>query len=156
MRPKKPKKVIGRAEQVVLSDHGEECIPARIDTGAKSSAVWATNIQEKNGVLYFTLFGHDHPHYTGHIHRTRHYRKTIVSSSMGAVQERYVVRLRVKLRKKKIIARFTLADRSTQVYPVLIGRNILRGKFIVDVNLGSPDREGEDARSRELQAHKTI
>jgi hypothetical protein len=49
------------------------------------------------------------------------------------------------------MATFTLADRSSQVYPVLIGRATLRGKFIVDVQMGSPLREEEEKRSMELQ-----
>lgn len=149
---KKPKKLIGRAEPVVLADHGEHTVTARIDTGAKSSSIWATNMIEKDDVLYFTLFGPASQFYTGYQHHTKHFWKTVVSSSMGTKQERYVVRLKVKLRKKNIVARFTLADRSTQVYPVLVGRNVLRGKFVVDVNLGKPDRIGEEKRSQALQS----
>lgn len=151
--PRKPKKIIGRAEDILFIDDGDIAVPARIDTGAKTSAIWASDITEGKRLLRFTLLGPEHPHYTGHVHTARHFWKTAVASSNGNVQVRYVVRLRIKLRKKRIIARFTLADRSTQVYPVLVGRNVLRGKFIVDVNLGTPDRDGEIARSHELQSH---
>ena len=40
------------------------------------------------------------------------------------------------------VATFTLADRSTQVYPVLIGRATLNGKFIVDVQKGVATSRG--------------
>jgi hypothetical protein len=148
--PKKPKKIIGRVEPVFLTEHADEAVPGRIDTGAKSSSIWASNIKETDGTLQFCLFGPDSKLYTGRVHSTHHFWRTVVASSMGATQERYVVRLRIRLRGKRIIARFTLADRSTQVYPVLVGRNVLRGKFIVDVNLGKPDREGEDVRHEQL------
>lgn len=152
-RPKKPKKIIGRAEQVTFKDFNGQTLPGRIDTGAKTSSVWATNIREQDGLLSFALLGAGHPDYTGETHKTHQFWKTAVASSMGNVQERYVVRLAIKMRGRKIIARFTLADRSTQVYPVLVGRNVLRGKFLVDVKIGKPDRGAEEARTAELQSH---
>ena len=44
-----------------------------------------------------------------------------------------MIKMLVIISGKKIRARFTLANRSTQKYPVLVGRNILRRKFVVDV-----------------------
>jgi hypothetical protein len=38
-----------------------------------------------------------------------------------------------------------------QVYPVLIGRNVLRGKFIVDVKRGKPLIHQERLRSMRLR-----
>ena len=49
------------------------------------------------------------------------------------------------------MATFTLSDRSMQVYPVLIGRSTLNGKFVVDVSRGSPLLAEEERRSAELQ-----
>ncbi len=152
----KPKKTIGRVEPLFLTEHAETPVPSRIDTGAKSSSIWATDIHEQDGVLSFTLFGPSNPFYTGRTHRTHHFSKTVVASSMGTTQERYVVRLKIKLRGRRMVARFTLADRSTQVYPVLVGRNVLRGKFIVDVNLGKPDRKTEIARSKQLKSQLNV
>lgn len=151
-RPHKPKKIIGRVEPMMFLDQNDLVVPARIDTGAKTSAVWATNITERDGVLSFTLFGEQSPYFTGEVHHTHHFWTTTLASSMGAVQQRYVVRLRIKIAKRRMTARFTLADRSTQVYPVLVGRNVLRGKFVVDVKLGKPDYKGEQRRSVELHA----
>ena len=151
---KKPKKLIGSAEEVIFFDHGEVPVLCRVDTGARGSAIWATNIAEKDGALQFSFFGPENPHYSGKIHHTRNFSRTVVANSMGVTQERYVVRLKIKLRKRRIVARFSLADRSSQVYPVLVGRNILRGKFLVDVNLGKPDRAAEVARTKAL--HSTI
>ena len=75
----------------------------------------------------------------------------MVASSNGAVQRRYAVRLLVKIKGKKIRGYFTLADRSQQAYPVLIGRNILRGKFLVDVESGHPDIKAERRRRTQLR-----
>ena len=74
------------------------------------------------------------------------------------LQQRYKVKLRVILDNRVINATFTLADRSSQVYPVLVGRNILRGKFIVDVHKGSPLKSLESFRTKQIaeQINKRI
>lgn len=147
----KTKKMIGRAEKVSFPELGAENIPARVDTGAKTSSVWATDISEHGGLVSFTLFGKSSQFYTGEVH-TAPFEKIIVASSIGEAQERYKVRILVKLKGKKIRARFTLADRSQQAYPILLGRNVLRGKFVVDVAGGKPLYKEERQRSRQLQA----
>lgn len=150
----KTKKMIGRAEKVSFPELGAENIPARVDTGAKTSSVWATDISEHDGLVSFTLFGKSSPFYTGEVH-TVAFEKIVVASSIGEPQERYKVRLLVQLKGKKIRARFTLADRSQQTYPILLGRNVLRGKFVVDVAGGKPLYKEERQRSQQLQAKLT-
>jgi hypothetical protein len=145
-------KVVGQAERVSFPDYDLENIPARIDTGARSSAVWASHIKETNGKLTFTFFDASSDLYTGKRIETKQYSKSVVASSNGQVQQRYVVRLLVKLKGKKVHTKFTLADRSSQVYPVLIGRRLLFGKFLVDVRAGRPLRKKERQRTEALQS----
>jgi hypothetical protein len=147
----KPKKIIGRADKIDLPEHGLVDIPAKVDTGAKTSAVWATNVHERDGGLAFTFFGPSSPLYSGEEHFVSEFERVVVASSIGVEQPRYKVTLLIRIRRKKIRASFTLADRSTQAYPVLIGRNALRGKFVVDVQSGKPDYEAEKQRSNRLQ-----
>jgi hypothetical protein len=149
---KKELRLIGRAEKVDFPELGLEGVPARIDTGARSSAVWASEFQEEDGVLSFVFFSSSSPHYTGERYRSQEFRKSVVASSNGQAQERYAVRLLLKLKGKKIRSLFTLADRSSQVYPVLIGRRALYGKFLVDVRAGRPLRKKERRRSKALQS----
>lgn len=145
------KQIIGRAEIVSLPELSLESLYARIDTGAKTSAIWASYVKEINSSLEVRFLGDAHPAYTGKTYRFQTYAKTVVASSNGQKETRYKVKLLVVLNGRKIRAAFTLADRSTQVYPVLIGRNMLRGKFIVDVHLGTPLSEEEKARTIELR-----
>ena len=53
--------------------------------------------------------------------------------------ERYKVRLKLRFEdvEKKVLV--TLNDREKMKYPVLLGRNFLRGDFIVDVDLNHKD-----------------
>jgi hypothetical protein len=90
--------------------------------------------------------------YTGKIFHFDEFSQGMVASSNGRAELRYKIRTLVCIAGKKIRARVTLADRSSQVYPVLIGRNILRGKFIVDVKLGKVLKDEEISRSKKLQS----
>jgi ribosomal protein S6--L-glutamate ligase len=151
---KSGKNIIGRAEKITFIQFGGKTLPARIDTGAKTSAVWASNIKEKDSKLSFCLLGKKSPHFDGVTISTSDYSKINISSSIGHIEERYVVPLSIQLNGRRISARFTLADRSKQVYPVLVGRNILQGKFVVDVRAGAVLREEERIRSEEIQNAK--
>jgi D-alanine-D-alanine ligase-like ATP-grasp enzyme len=144
-------KVVGRAEKVKLSTLGDVAIPARIDTGAVVSALWASAIKEVDGELEFELFDKTSPLYTGEKQRVKDFSKRTVASSMGHVEERYVIKTTVVMKGKAISARFTLANRATQTYPILIGRNVLRNNFVVDVYMGKPDRNKERERRQALE-----
>jgi hypothetical protein len=146
------KKIIGRAEKLNFPELEISDVPARIDTGAKTSSLWASEVVERDGKLTAVLFGQGNPAHTGQPVTFTEFDTTIVASSTGHTQERYKVRLLVKLKGKKVRAWFTLADRSTQVYPVLIGRNVLLGKFVVDVKKGHVLKEAEQKRTEELRA----
>lgn len=146
------KDVLGRVEVVNFPRVDVLNVPARVDTGAKTSAIWATGIKlDEQGKLHYKLFGKGSVHYTGRDLIASSYEETVVSSSIGIIQKRYKVKLTISIGGKKIRAAFTLADRSKQVYPILIGRNILRAKFIVDVTKGKPLVEAEKARTKELR-----
>jgi len=150
----KEKQIIGRAEKVRFPSLGDSVLYARIDTGARTSSIWASEITESPQGLQVRFGSPEHETYQ-HVHIFEHYDRVRVASSMGHQQIRYRVKLPIVIRDRRILATFTLSDRSTQVYPVLIGRLTLTGKFIVDVSQGSPLREEEERRSAELQANIT-
>jgi hypothetical protein len=138
--------LIGRAESVSLPQFGIDVVPARIDTGAKTSALGVSDIIEKDDRLSFVLFDPNHVLYTGERITINRYSRRLVANSTGHVEERYVIKTSVILRGRRVKASFTLANRSSQVYSILVGRNILRGKFLVDVKLGKPLLEQERLR----------
>ncbi|HUC90249.1 MAG TPA: RimK/LysX family protein [Patescibacteria group bacterium] len=145
------KKLLGRAEKLDLVELGYAGVHCRIDTGAKTSAIWASDVEEKDNKLQVVFFGLQSPQYSGQKHIFEEFDKTVVASSTGHSQVRYKIRILIKIKGKKIRAWFTLADRSTQVYPVLIGRNVLLGKFVVDVKKGHTLKEQEQERTKLLQ-----
>lgn len=151
MATEEPKKIIGRVEKVSFPELGIGTLHARIDTGAQTSAIWASKTEVIDGRLGVIFFAKGHPQYTGETQYFEEFSRGMVASSNGQSESRYKVKMLMTIAGKRIRARLTLADRSTQVYPVLVGRNVLRGKFIVDVKVGEPLIEVEKARSRKLQ-----
>lgn len=142
---KKEKKIIGRAEIVRFPDLDERKVHARIDSGAKTSAIWG-KARLENGVLLVDFFD-----LSDQTHKFTSYGETVVASSSGHAVKRFTIKLWVVLKGRKIHATFTIADRSSQVYPVLIGRNVLRGKFIVDVTMGKTLTMAEKNRTASLR-----
>jgi hypothetical protein len=128
------KKVVGRNANVDFVGYADG-VPAKIDTGADGSAVWASDIfVDKENVLHFKLFGKSSPHYTGKEITTKDFSIVLTRSSSGDIVMKYTVKLSVRIMGKRIRAKFGLSNRSTHNYPVLIGRRTLKGKFVVDVS----------------------
>ena len=143
---------IGRAEVIQLLDYDNVSVVAKIDTGADLSSISASNISEQNGVLTFTLFYPGQSGYSGEsmVVPTGEYSKTRIANSFGQREIRYVVKLRLKLKDRVVRATFSLSDRSDKLYPILIGRKLLKNKFLVDVAQGDPLHQQEKARKRNL------
>ncbi len=127
------KKIIGRNALVDVAD--VQNVPAKIDTGADSSAIWASSIEVKpSGTLEFVLFDQQSSFYTGKIIKTDTYRVAAVKNSTGQRQIRYQTKLTLTMAGKKINANFNLSNRSKNKFPILIGRRTLNKKFLVDVS----------------------
>lgn len=146
--------MIGRAEQLEFPELIDGIIDARIDTGAKTSSIWGTAHTMEDGRLAVTFLGETHDKFQQKTHYFDTFERTIVASSNGHEQLRYKIKLLVALGGRRIRAWFTVADRSTQTYPVLIGRNVLKNRFIVDVSQGQPNFAAEKIRSGTLQIKK--
>ncbi len=138
------KQIIGRVERVLFPVMDLEAY-ARIDTGAKTSSIHVTLTEETARGLKVRFFDDQTERFF------KHYEKTVIASSMGHKEVRYKVKLSVVIRRRRVLTSFTLANRSTQVYPVLIGRNTLMKKFIVDVAKGTPLKDEENRRSEILK-----
>ena len=125
-------KIIGSTEYVEI--FGIHDIPAKVDTGADSSAIWASQINmTKDGTLTFVLFDRPSPLYTGEVIATTKYMVKTIRSSHGDEQIRYRVKLPLRLGGELFETTFTLANRSRNNFPVLIGRRTIENRFLVDV-----------------------
>ena len=145
--------IIGRAEKVDLPVLSVKKVPAKIDTGADASSIWASKVTKNGSKLSVVFFGPESQYYDGksHTFSSDEYIVTRVSSSFGHRELRYKVNLKIRVKRRLINGSFTLSDRSTKLYPILLGRSILRGKFLVDVAKGSPLLAEEKARKIRLK-----
>lgn len=136
--------IIGRG--IYLTIVGVKGVPAKVDTGADSSCVWASNISEDEQGLHFVLFDRSSPYFTGERFTVRSgdYEHVRVASSTGDRQIRYKVVLPVNIQGTEYVINFSLADRTTMAYPVLLGRGFLEDHFIVDVRQDETAAISED------------
>lgn len=133
------KKIIGRRELVSFPELDIEEIEAKVDTGAFTSAIHCSDIHEETKpdgtkVICLDLLDPSHPQYNHKKLEFAEYDLREIKSSIGEKQERYVIKTKIKLFDEVHEAEFSLSDRSDMKYPVLIGRKLLKGKYIVDVS----------------------
>ena len=131
------KKTIGRREKISLPEWGLRGVSGKIDTGAYTSSIHCEYCEEKEEggrqVLYFTVLHEKHRKYNGRIIRTENYTQKKVKNSFGQEEVRYKVSTKVIMFGEGFDMEFTLSDRSKMKNPILLGRKMLRGKFLVDV-----------------------
>ncbi|MEO1250986.1 MAG: RimK/LysX family protein [Pseudomonadota bacterium] len=128
--------MIGWRELAAFPDLGVDRIHAKIDTGAKTSAIHAfrvhpIDIDGAPGVEFFL-----HP-------RRRRKKpeiycrapivgKRVIRSSNGVEQERYVIATHMRIGGRTWKIDLTLADRDAMGYRLLIGRDAMRRRFVID------------------------
>jgi hypothetical protein len=134
---KKPKplekRVIGRTDIVDFPELGLTDVRAKVDTGAYTSAIHCYKVRVVKGKITFYLPAHrseKHQKFT-----TDKFELKAIKNSFGQTEMRYVIKTKVVLFGKTYKTEFSLADREQMRYPVLLGRKLLRNRFLVDVSL---------------------
>ncbi len=129
----KEKVLIGRVEWVEVPDLKLKH-KARIDTGAKTTSMHAVNIEEvdQRGELFVKFQTLDAEGKVVEVVRKVDNTQK-VSNTAGFVSRRYVIKEKIKMGSIEREVSINLNDRSKMEYKFLIGRNLLLGRFIVDV-----------------------
>jgi hypothetical protein len=126
----------GWREWVALPEAGVPWIKAKLDTGARSSALHAFSIAEfeRNGQMWvrFSIHPWQRSVEDAVDVERRVLDKRKVRSSSGHATERYVVPLDIELCGRRVTAEVTLTRRDTMGFRMLIGRHALRHGFVVD------------------------
>jgi len=117
---------IGEVEEVVLMPWGVR-LPARIDTGAATSSLDARELNVKNNVAEFRL-----PKKYGSLQLRLPVIEWQKIRSADFRERRPVVEITFCMGPKLIRTQVTLNNRATVSYPLIIGRNVLKDKFVVD------------------------
>ncbi|WP_340588450.1 ATP-dependent zinc protease [Erythrobacter alti] len=125
-------RTVGWRELVALPELGLHGIPAKIDSGARTSSLHADILEEfeRDGEK-FVRFCVD---WGGERHHCEAVHVDIrgITSSNGQTQRRYVIKTPLKIGKLTFRAEISLANRSEMKFPILIGRSSLRRRFLVD------------------------
>jgi hypothetical protein len=145
--------ILGEAEFLYVYE-AEYAYDARIDTGATTCSIHAEDIQsfERDGEQWvqFTLINYETQE------RSKHEKKVVrvaeIKQHGAKPLKRFVVPLKVQLDEASRTFEFSLADRSNYHYPLLVGRNLLRGIAIVDVSQSYTLKKSTQKSIAELQA----
>jgi hypothetical protein len=129
----KEKVLIGRIEWVSLPELKLKH-KARIDTGAKTTSLHAINIEEveQRGELFVKFQTIDGEGKIVEVVRKVNTTQK-VSNTAGFISKRYVIKEKIKIGNIEREVLVNLNDRSKMDYKFLVGRNLLLGRFIVDV-----------------------
>lgn len=126
-------KTLGRSDRVDLPGLGLENIHAKIDTGAYTCSLHCSTTEVVNGKLQFVLLDEEHPEFTGRVYEFKKFDQREIKNSFGEAELRYVIKTKIKIFDHLIRAEFSLSNRGNLKFPVLLGRKILRNRFLIDV-----------------------
>ncbi|MEQ9000422.1 MAG: RimK/LysX family protein [Coleofasciculus sp. B1-GNL1-01] len=128
--------IIGWRERVALPDLGISQIKAKIDTGARSSALHAFDVEtfsrDDKTMVRFKV----HP-YQRDTHRTVSAEAELIDqrqvrNSGGHAQLRPVIQTMVELNGERWLIELTLTNRDVMGFRMLLGRQAVRKRFLVD------------------------
>ncbi|MFO6429383.1 ATP-dependent zinc protease [Erythrobacter sp. W302b] len=124
--------VVGWRELVSLPELGLAGIPAKIDTGARTSSLHGQVLEDfmRDGER-FVRFAVDWDG-TRHVCEAVHVDLRGITSSNGDQQTRFVIKSPLTIGNLTFRAEISLANRSQMQFPMLIGRTALRRRMVVD------------------------
>jgi hypothetical protein len=128
--------LLGWREWVALPELNLGHIKAKIDTGARSSALHAFELEpyRKSGQRWVMFAIHPQQKHNDSViecHAPIKDRR-LVSDSGGHKQRRYVIESQLLLGQTLISAEITLTNRDNMQFRMLIGRTAMNGRFIID------------------------
>lgn len=127
---------VGALEQCDLPELGIEKLHVRVDTGAATSSLHVDNIDEfrKGGKNYVSFDIHPDIHNVDSIIRTTAPVEGTkkVKSSSADTEKRVVITTLIRLAGREWPIKITLTDRSEMTYLMLMGREAMEGRIIVD------------------------
>ena len=124
--------IVGWSEWVQLPELNISALRAKIDTGAKTSALHAENIDVRNGVISFTT-SPDPARPDWKIKCSAPvFDERQVTNSGGQSEMRYVIQTTLVLGPLERTIEITLNDRSRMRFRMLLGREAFEPGMIVD------------------------
>ena len=126
--------IVGGRELVHLPELGLHKLPAKIDTGARTSSLHATVLEEfeRDGEQFVRFAVDFRDQHVRQVCEAIHVDWRGITSSNWKTQRRRIVKTPLRIGEVEFRAEISLADRSDMKFPMLIGRSSLRRRFVVD------------------------
>ncbi len=131
-KPERPLMIIGWMEYVDLPDLGLLDLKAKIDTGARTSAIHAIDIE---------TFMKDDAEWVGFTTHATHGEKDVrlecpvhskreIKNTSGVPEERFVIRTKFRVAKRSWTIDLSLTDRGNMTFGLIVGRTALKNHSI--------------------------
>lgn len=139
---------IGWREWLTLPELGIEWVKAKVDTGARTSALHAFEVKEyrETGIkmVRFSLHPIQKRDDVVKVCSAPVVDERVVSDSGGHREKRYVIQTPVRLGEHEWPIEITLTNRDTMLFRMLLGRTALAQRFLVQPEasflFGQPER----------------
>ncbi len=133
---RQPKFTVGWREWIALPELGVPAIKAKVDTGARSSAIHAEQVElyEESGLSMVRFNLGPNPGWPDHNLTCKaplHDRRPVKDSG-GKVEERYFIKTHVLVGLHIWTVELSLTGRDTMKFRMLLGREAVRRRALVD------------------------
>ncbi|MCD4757835.1 MAG: ATP-dependent zinc protease [Arcobacteraceae bacterium] len=126
--------ILGKIDKFDLPDLNLKSVRAKIDTGAKTSSLHCMTIKPtKDGYVKFITLDENNKKFTGNYITKKISRIANVKSSNGTIQTRYFIQTPIVIYNKTYNIELSLSFRGSMKFPLLIGRELIKQDFLVDV-----------------------
>lgn len=127
--------LFGWMEYIGLPELGLDHVKAKLDTGARTSAIHAENIKhfERDGVEWVrfqTLPDWDNPNVGFRTVEAPVVHSREIKNTSGIPEERLIVRTKARFGKRSWMIDVSLADRNNMTFPMIIGRTALKNHAV--------------------------
>jgi len=130
----RPHRILGKSEVVHLGEHRELIFDAKVDSGAHTSSIHATELETftREGALFVRFKTLDHQGRERVLERLVSQVRQVRSAS--GISQRYYFREIVWIDDVSYDVEVNLADRSQLSKKMLIGKNLLERGYLVDTS----------------------
>ena len=149
--------VIGWDEYVDLPEWGILNLRAKVDTGARTSAIHVENVEEVSGHrVRFDVVLHRKKRNRRVRVSARVVRRARVRSSTGHFSTRLFVATKMVLAGVEREIELSLVDREKMIFRMLLGRSALRSPFLIDLShrIGRPSSRKKKKKTTKKKKKK--
>ena len=138
--------IIGWREHIALPELGIDTMPAKIDTGARTSALHAVDqvLLDLDGLKWVEFMIPVHNRRTPQRLRAPFLEERDIKNTGGVPERRFVVRTQLKIGHRSWRIDVSLANREKMEFDIILGRSAIRGRdHLIDPGrsfvLGQPE-----------------